>query len=232
MMKYQNKIWMILMPVIMAGMVIFGMWLGILLSSGTFSPARADSAVTCHCFRDRSFDPGRKFSADDYIRASSFNALLAVHFSIPKRMIVMAKMNGLSEDDLVASLHLSARTGRAREAWLDEKEKAGNWVGIFRRAGVALPAASVDDRSLVDGISTALVASHFDVPASQVGRLLDSGLDLRGALLALTLADVTGRKAGAFAYDVLNRKQSWGEIFQRQGRTPEAVAPLIEGQKK
>jgi len=204
----------------------------LLLSSGAFSLVRADSAVTCHCFRDRSFDPARKFSADDYIRASSFNALLAVHFSIPKRMIVMAKMNGLSENDLVASLHLSARTGRAREAWLNEKGKAGNWVGIFQRAGVALPSGSVDDKSLVDAISTALVASHFEVPRARVRQLLDSGLDLRGALLALTLSDVTGRNAGAFAYDIVTRKQSWGEVFHRQGLRPDAVGPLIEGRKK
>lgn len=211
-------------------------WFPFLLALATsavfVSPSQAASTVTCHCFRDRSYDPGRKFAADDYIRATSFNTLLAVHYGIAKRSIVMAKMNGTSEADLVLSLDLSARTGRPRAEWVERRKQEGAWLPVYRTVAADSTLQLTNDPELAAKISRNAVAEYFGVAPSRLGRLLDAGLDLRGAVLALTLADVTGRRAGAFAYDIVHRKQSWGEIFHRQGLTPEEVGPLIERRKK
>ena len=72
----------------------------------------AESAVTCHCFQDRSYDPVDKFAADDYILATSFNSLLAKSFDISKKQVVMLKMDeGVGQDDLLVGLKLTKLTG-------------------------------------------------------------------------------------------------------------------------
>jgi hypothetical protein len=72
----------------------------------------AASTVNCHCFQDRSYDPGDKFAADDYILATSFNSLLAKSFDISKKQVVMLKMNeGVNQDDLLVGLKLTKLTG-------------------------------------------------------------------------------------------------------------------------
>ena len=55
-----------------------------LLFWGPVQNSFAESTINCHCFQDRSFDPGDKFAADDYILATSFNSLLAKSFDITK----------------------------------------------------------------------------------------------------------------------------------------------------
>jgi hypothetical protein len=74
--------------------------------------AFAESTINCHCFQDRSYDPGDKFAADDYLLATSFNSLLARSFDISKEQVVILKMEEkVSQDDLLVGLKITRLTG-------------------------------------------------------------------------------------------------------------------------
>ena len=61
-----------------------------------------ESVFKFHCFTKRVYNPAERFAADDYILATSFNSLLARLAALPKRQIVMIKMNdGVAQDDLL-----------------------------------------------------------------------------------------------------------------------------------
>ena len=84
----------------------------VLLIFGAADNAFAESTINCHCFQDRSFDPGDRFAADDYLLATSFNSLLAKSFDISKKQVVMLKMDeGVSQDDLLVGLKATKLTG-------------------------------------------------------------------------------------------------------------------------
>ena len=74
--------------------VIFGL--------ATAANLPAESVTSCHCFKDRTYNPSKKFAADGYILATSFNSLLAEYFAISKRQIIQHKMQGgIDQDDLL-----------------------------------------------------------------------------------------------------------------------------------
>ncbi|RUM40181.1 MAG: hypothetical protein DSY80_10670, partial [Desulfocapsa sp.] len=49
---------------------------------------------SCHCFKDRVYNPEKKFTADKYLLTTSFNSFIAANFQLSKSQIVMMKMKG------------------------------------------------------------------------------------------------------------------------------------------
>ena len=104
----------------------------ILFSSGSALQAFAESAVQCHCFTKRSYSPADRFAADDYILATSFNSLLARSFDIPKRQVVMIKMNeGMAQDDLLIGLKVSKITGIDIRKFTRLRKENNTWAEII-----------------------------------------------------------------------------------------------------
>jgi hypothetical protein len=94
--------------------------------------AFAESAIKCHCFTERSYNPADKFAADDYILATSFNSLLAKFNDISKRQIVMIKMSeGMAQDDLLVSLKLAKITGIDLRKFLSLRRENKTWTSII-----------------------------------------------------------------------------------------------------
>lgn len=53
------------------------------------APAIAPAAgPSCHCFRDREYDPANPAKSDEYLLATASNTLLATAYGVPKRDIV------------------------------------------------------------------------------------------------------------------------------------------------
>jgi hypothetical protein len=104
----------------------------VLLFWGPVQNSFAESTINCHCFQDRSFDPGDKFAADDYILATSFNSLLAKSFDISKKQVVTLKMDeGVSQDDLLVGLKLTKLTGGYLEQLLGLRRAGYEWSQII-----------------------------------------------------------------------------------------------------
>ncbi|HDS16446.1 MAG TPA: hypothetical protein ENN66_07550 [Proteobacteria bacterium] len=69
------------------------------------APGLLRAAPSCHCFRQREYDPGNHFAADTYLLATSFNSLLARYFGVEKKELVLLKMKGgIDEDELLPDL--------------------------------------------------------------------------------------------------------------------------------
>ena len=57
-------------------------------------PVVAMPAITCHCFKDRSYDAARPAAADPYFLATTQNSCFAIVFNTDKKNIMMKKQQG------------------------------------------------------------------------------------------------------------------------------------------
>jgi len=188
-------------------------------------PAAA-AALNCHCFRQRSYDPAKKFSADEYILATAFNSLLSARFGVPKREIVMKKMNGVDGDDLMVALHLGLHASRGLPELIALKHRAGSWKPVFVRLGVPLPAGS-DDVGLAEAVGDLLVSDYFGAAVKDLRRLRSAGFSTRETALLVFLSRRTGLAAQSFADRYRKGGESWGEILDREGLSPESLDAAI-----
>ena len=158
------------------------------LSQGFGGYALAESSIQCHCFKERSFNPADTFASDEYILATSFNSLLAGYFKIPKRKIIMVKMNeGVSQDDLLIALKVARVTGVDLRKYLGLRKAEKSWAEIISR--VSLEKKVQDDlllqaikfgmsgKEAAERISDEIIRDFFSVGAEKIRALRRSGLN-------------------------------------------------------
>jgi len=90
-------------------------------------PSLAAPAASCHCFRDRSFDPSAPAAADPYVLATAQSSLLAAVFGLEKRAVVASKMAGARPEDFWIRELVAQKSG-VKPAALDEARcRSGSW---------------------------------------------------------------------------------------------------------
>src|SRR5512145_1248718 len=89
--------------------------------------ASAVPTVTCHCFKNRSFDPADPPAADPYILAATRSSLLSAAFGVPKATLVRAVMTGTPPEDLWIAHWSAERTGREAAWLLGAIAETGSW---------------------------------------------------------------------------------------------------------
>lgn len=190
-------------------------------------PLLAAPAVTCHCFRDRAYDPQRPGAADDYFLANLQNSLFAAVSATDKRAVVQAKMAGAAGDELWVRWALGA-SGRTSAAALAEARNAGSsWRETVK--ALKLPLDQFDPalaRLLQRDAGTAeLAAAVVDVVlrqrlaagAGEVAALRRAGAGDRQAIAAVVLARHAGRTPGDWLAAVQRGGQSWSGLLQQAG---------------
>lgn len=198
--------------------------------------ACGQSTAACHCFRDRSFDPARKFAADEYILATSFNSLLSAWSGVPKKNLVMARMGGTGSGDLSAALWVAGQTGQSYENILNVKEEEGSWaraLSLFDKDPKAawrryVLEGNKSDPDITGRAEEALLAAYFDVKKERIRRLRDKGLNTRETALALALSARTGKSMDSIADARLKQQKSWGEMVNDLGLKPEETGAFLE----
>ncbi len=211
--------------------------LGLVLACLATPPAEAASTVTCHCFRDRSYDPGRPEAADAYILATSRNSLLAAAFGISKGTIVRALMTGTPPEDLWIAHAVAARTGLNARDLLHARSRAGSWARAVASLGVD-PARL--DPELSKAVQTGRAAPVVDrvleerlgVPGERIRRLRERGAPDGAAVAACLLYRVTGEDPAAVFGEVLAGRATWGQKFQRAGLAPTDIDDAIAARLK
>jgi len=200
--------------------------------------ATAKSAIQCHCFTDRSYNPAKKFAADDYILATSFNSLLARLADLPKRQIVMIKMNeGVTQEDLLISLQIAKTTGQDIQKVLDSFRQKDNWSEIIKELSLN---GAVNNDEVLEAIKTGtptdmagtriadeFIAEFFRTPAEEIRKLRISGLNEKEITLVLLLNHVSEIQPGALVEQYKNKGRSWSEIAYNLGMEPKAAGKLI-----
>ncbi|NOY45339.1 MAG: hypothetical protein GXP50_07800 [Deltaproteobacteria bacterium] len=215
--------------------VLLGAVLGLGLL-GTPS-AWAASTVSCHCFRDRSYDPARPAAADTYVLATSRNSLLAAVFGVSKGTVVRSLMTGTAPEALWAAHGLAARTGLRASDLLAAHGQTGSWaralelgydpariggkVGELVRAGQDPAPAVVDE----------ILSTRVGVPGDQIAALRAVGASDAETVAASVLGRLTGKDPVGFLKQVRAGKATWGSLFHDAGVAPsdidDAIARLL-----
>ena len=96
----------------------------------------AQSAIECHCFRERSYTPQSAAAADPYFLATAQNSLLAAVYRQDKKQLVRAKMAGRDAAQLWITHDLAARSGRQAADINQLFIKVQSWPAVIRELGL------------------------------------------------------------------------------------------------
>jgi len=195
-------------------------------------------AAGCHCFKDRSFDPARKFAADEYILATSFNSMLATSFSISKKQIIMLRMRmGVGGEDLITSLYLGQLLERDFQKILTLRSNGQSWSQIvsaeeFIGKVENDPVLSEinknrSDQDVFQSATAILASSYFSIPSDIIEKYRDSGFSDKEIVLVLGLSVRSGQPVENLFTLNKEKGQSWGEITNSLGIAPGDIDDMI-----
>jgi len=200
--------------------------------------AFAESTIQCHCFTARTYNPADRFAADDYLLATSFNSLLARSYNVPKRQIVMIKMNeGASQEELLISLKLSAITREDPRKFLGQRQENNTWPQII--SGLT-QGERIKNDAILEAIRTGtpaeeagakiadeIIGAFFGIAPDEIRKLRAFGLNEKEITLIYILVHAGGQKTEALVEKHERQGMSWGEIANGLGLEPAAAGELI-----
>ena len=212
--------------------------LAILLVILVSSPTAAVSAMSCHCFRDRSFDSARPDSADLYILATTQNSLLSAWFRVEKKGIVKAKMTGTQGEHLWVAYLAAQKTGMRAEDLLDYRNRSKTWPKALDAAGVsprqlgpAMAAALArdgSDRAMASAVVDEVLGASLEARSSDVQELRSLGATDAAVIVAVFLSRVTGRGAAELGGAVQGGGTTWGTILDGAGFQPDQIETEVQ----
>ena len=202
-----------------------------------FIPAQQALAVTCHCFKERSFKAAQPASADPYILATTRNSLLAAAAGIDKGAVVRQRMTGATETDLWLSNYLSTRVdNRSADQLLDARDQASSWAAAFdamnlnteKLGGLFQTTRKADDadgmaRSLADPV----LGRAFTIPETTLAQMRDTGANIAETALSLYLTGQLNQTPESIFSEVKAGKKTWGVLLNSLGIKIETVGDRI-----
>jgi len=203
-------------------------------------PAAGDllaAPVSCHCFRDRTFDPASPAKADPYLLATTQNSFFAVAFGIPKRALVQAKMKGVPGDDLWIAYYAGSILRLPPGSLMASKEKIGSWKEVVESRGVpldplggrflALLEGGGKDTELAAAAAGEVLSRTLRIAPDKMDPLLDQGLSTGKIVIATLLARWSGISAPALLVEVESGRATWGSLLSGLGIHPDALEERI-----
>lgn len=198
--------------------------------------ARAEAAAACHCYQDRTFDPGRPAAADPYILATVRSSLLSAAFGVDKRSLVTAVMTGTAAEDLWVAHLAGVRTGRPAAALLALREERGRWSEALRGLPgldgplAAALAAGADAPALAALAVDETLEARLRAPAATVQALRALGATPAERILAVVLSAHLGAPTAPLVAQVRAGRATWGEVLRDAGLTPRDLDGLVRRQ--
>lgn len=206
---------------------VLGSWLLL------FPAASAAAGPSCHCFRDREFDPAAPDKSDEYLLATAANSLLAAASGMPKREIVQARMSGVTAEDLWISTYAAHRQGEATAVLMTARAAAVSWREVFRTRGgkleslgphfVGALAGGAGDVVLARLAAAETLAGRLGTPRTELDDVLGRGATLQELVLAVLLGHWSSRAAPEVYADVKAGKSGWSRLLAAQGRFPKQM---------
>jgi hypothetical protein len=198
--------------------------------------AHEAQAVTCHCFKERSFKPSQPASADPYILATARNSLLAAASGMDKGSVVRQRMTGATETDLWLSGYLSTLVDRSADQLLSARDSSPSWAAaldsIELGTGLLGPAfqkaRKADDAGgMARALADPVLGRTFNTGEPTLARLSDSGANIAESALSLYLAARLKRTPESILSEVKEGKKTWGTLYNSLGIKIETVGDLI-----
>jgi len=210
----------------------------IFFSLGSALHAFAESAIQCHCFTERSYNSADKFASDDYILATSFNSLLARSFDMPKRQIVMIKMNeGVAQGDLLIGLKVSKVTGIDIRKFLRLRKENNTWAQIISDLQQQ---EKIKKDPLLEAIKSGMpveeaggriadetIGEFYQIKPEEINKVRMSGLNEKEMNLIFILAHARSQKPEVLVGEYKKQGRSWSEIAHNLGVEPINAGKLI-----
>lgn len=200
-----------------------------------------NSTNSCHCFKDRIFDPERKSAADQYLLTTSFNSFIGANFHISKKQIVMMKMKGgVHPDDLLIGFFVARAAQVELDSVLAILDNGGTWQQILASESIQNEAdkkqslAAVQEALKTEGLAVEVVTNEllkdfFEISDTDIAKLRKEGANGREITLVYLLERYG--KRDITAYDILTmhtrKNKSWGEIANFFGLTPKETGRLL-----
>jgi hypothetical protein len=196
---------------------------------------RAGPTVECHCFKDRTWDPGQPASADPYVLATTRSSLLSAAFGVGKKDLVQAVMGGTSADDLWIAYWAGARAGRDPSALLAGRQQLGSWQAALEGAtglGLAFDGAlalgSADGKLSAIAIDDVLLG-RLHANAEDVALLRAAKATSEEVVLAAVLALRLRTPAMPVLSRVRSGKATWGSTLHDAGLAPHDMDAVVRG---
>jgi len=188
---------------------------------------------SCHCFRDRDFDPENPAKSDEYLLATAANTLLSAAYGMPKRDIVQARMSGTPGEDLWIAAFVAQRQEVDAAALMSARAAVASWRDVVRSRGGdveslgprfnAAVAGGAGDEGLARIAAAETLAARLGTPWPQLDALADAVATLQETVLAALLAAWSSRPAPEIYADVKAGTSGWSRLLAAQGRVPKQM---------
>jgi len=201
------------------------------------STTSAIPAISCHCFRERTFDPSNPSSADGYILATTQNSFFASVFGIEKRGVVQAKMSGTSSEDLWIAYYFSEIKKVSPEKLMSARAESGSWGKAFSEMGLdsVVPRDAsrignydLSDSDLASAVADAVLVERLGVSWAVLGSLRQRGAGTKEAILITVLSLKSKQQADQIYDEFIKEGKSWGIILDERNLSPESVGKEVE----
>ncbi len=199
------------------------------LGLGLANRAFPAGVITCHCFRDRSYDPAAPAAVEPYLRATAGNSLLSVAFGVPKGDLVRALMGGTAGADLWVAHAAAKGAGRDAAALLAERAGGKPWPAILgegKGLGAAprrILAEGGDAGRLTDALVDEVLVARLGIPPADLAALRRLTPSYQETILAVLTARWTKRSAAALAAEVKAGRTTWGALLHAAGIPPDQI---------
>ncbi|GAM10498.1 hypothetical protein OR1_02787 [Geobacter sp. OR-1] len=195
--------------------------------------AIAAPTISCHCFKDRGYDPAQPTLADPYFLATAQNSLFAAVFGVDKKNVVLKKQLGTSSDDLWIAYWIALKTGKAAEPLLQQKESGKSWREIVteskipaKSCGPSFAAAlqnNARNPGLAETVVNELLSGYRLLSNSDLTLLRKSGASNQELIIAALLAAKTKQQAIRYYHEVKTGAKSWGALLASAGIEPPEI---------
>ena len=188
---------------------------------------------SCHCFRDRDYDPASPDKSDEYLLATAANTLLSAAYGLPKREIVQALMSGTSGEDLWISAYAAQRQRADAGVLMTARASTASWRDLFQSRGgqleslgprfVAAFAAGAGDAALARLAAAETLAARLGTPWQELDALAGRGATLQETVLAALIGAWSSRTAPEVYADVKSGKSGWSRLLAAVNRFPKQM---------
>ncbi len=186
-------------------------------------PVAAMSAITCHCFKDRSYDAARPAAADPYFLATTQISFFAIVFNVDKKNIMMKKQQGISSDELWIAYWTASNAGKLPETVLQARQDKKSWKeiisslrlttqGLGIRFYNALDAKS-SDKLLAEAVVDELFLRSHLLADKELAAIRKAGAPNQELIIATVIAARTKQPAKQIYLDVKNGSRTWGSLL-------------------
>jgi len=204
-----------------------------------YSSAFAETAITCHCFRDRSFNAANPDKVDAYLLATTQNSFLASVFGIHKKKIVSAKMSGTSGEDLWIAYFVA---NKARvdfdNLMASRKKNKSPWKAILPQQEIVAPrlgrkfnkalTADEPDTILSAVIVDQMLVERLGAKKEDIKRLRKQGASTKEVILAIIFSLQSGRPASEFYTTVKSGQITWGNHLNSLGLKAKEMESVVK----